>query len=880
MRAVALLPSLALAFGSASALVLPDAAPVLPVFTWLAIGALGAALVCWRLEHPVWLVCAVAVVFAAGGGALGRRAWQQAWTPPLRLAWERAAVGRRAASADLHGSNMPAVGDVSRANGASDDHDPREANDSNDAADAVVSAVVTGVIRTDAAVRDDGVSLSLQVRTVAFDGVGRHGAAAGEAEAYAPGGVRLTVHGAAARESMAAWRAGRVLRVPARLRRPSRHLNWGVADEERQLARRGTTLVGSVKSGLLVELVSRGSWWSETTARTRARTRHVIARHVGQVSPMAAGLVTAILIGDRAGLSDETVRTLQEAGTYHVVAISGGNIAVLAVLTLLAFRWAGVLGRGAMLVAVAGFVAFGSIVEGGASVDRAVTMAVLAFLARAADHRVNALHGLAVASACLIVMDPLAIADPGFLLSFVASGGLVVAASFFERGRRSRAWHLATSLFVASLAAELATLPVVAWLFGRATLAGLLLNFAAVPLMSVTQIAGLAVLALSAVSSQAADLMGWFAALGASALLRSAALVEWAPVMAWRVAPPHPLAVLAYYTALAASCWMYRTRMAACGSAGARFSWLERAAAVVWGVALAWILTAPWTWLAAYGDGRLHVTFIDVGQGDAALVRFPRGRAVLVDAGGSRSGSYDVGERVVGPVLRATGVRSLDTIVVTHPDVDHAGGVSTVLREFRPFEVWEGLPVPGLPLWRRLQAASARDGVRWTTVSQGHRMLIDGVQVTVHHPRPADWERRAPRNDDSVVLELVWRDVSFVFTGDIGQEVEASMADRFEPVPVRVLKVPHHGSPSSSSAAFLDALGPTAAVVSTGRGNQFGHPAAAVLQRYQDRGTLIFRTDTDGAVTMATDGYRLRIETFGGRTVTAEPARLKRGVRE
>ena len=106
------------------------------------------------------------------------------------------------------------------------------------------------------------------------------------------------------------------------------------------------------------------------------------------------------------------------------------------------------------------------------------------------------------------------------------------------------------------------------------------------------------------------------------------------------------------------------------------------------------------------------------------------------------------------------------------------------------------------------------------------------------------------------------------------------MADRFEPVPVRVLKVPHHGSPSSSSAAFLDALGPTAAVVSTGRGNQFGHPAAAVLQRYQDRGTLIFRTDTDGAVTMATDGYRLRIETFGGRTVTAEPARLKRGVRE
>ena len=188
------------------------------------------------------------------------------------------------------------------------------------------------------------------------------------------------------------------------------------------------------------------------------------------------------------------------------------------------------------------------------------------------------------------------------------------------------------------------------------------------------------------------------------------------------------------------------------------------------GAAAVWIAFEPWAIVAARGDGRLHVTFVDVGQGDAAFVRFPRGATMLVDAGGSSSTSYDVGERVVGPVLRDAGVRSTGTIVITHGDADHAGGAISMLRELRPFDVWEGVPVPRLPLRQRLREVADVVGSRWTNVQRNDSLLIDDVRVSVLHPEMPDWERQETRNDDSIVLELRWRNVSFVLAGDIGRD--------------------------------------------------------------------------------------------------------------
>jgi competence protein ComEC len=175
-----------------------------------------------------------------------------------------------------------------------------------------------------------------------------------------------------------------------------------------------------------------------------------------------------------------------------------------------------------------------------------------------------------------------------------------------------------------------------------------------------------------------------------------------------------------------------------------------------------WMLANPVTLLAARGDGRLHATFIDVGQGDSMFLVFPRGKTMIVDAGGlSTASSFDIGDRVVAPVIRDAGFRRIDYVVLTHGDPDHIGGAAAILREFRPREVWEGIPVPRVEAITALRTATEAAGARWANVYAGDRLVVDGVEVVARHPRRAEWERQKVRNDDSIVLELRWRDLSY-----------------------------------------------------------------------------------------------------------------------
>ena len=182
------------------------------------------------------------------------------------------------------------------------------------------------------------------------------------------------------------------MRFPIQLRRPSRYLDPGVPDHERALARRGTILVGTVKSAALVEVVARGSWIDERFDAIRAFGRLAISQAVGRWSARSAAIVAAIVIGDRAGLDAEVQHRLQEAGTYHVIAISGGNIAILAGLMLGMFRLAGLLGRSAMVASIVALVGYGYLVGGGASVDRATLMAVVSLAGRAAGQDIARDH--------------------------------------------------------------------------------------------------------------------------------------------------------------------------------------------------------------------------------------------------------------------------------------------------------------------------------------------------------------------------------------------------------------------------------------------------------------------------------------------------------
>ena len=781
------------------------------------VAACATAVGIWRRSER-WLVACVVIGFAAGGEVLASDAWLKARSSTLRLAFDEAAAVERA-QAIAERRFVP--------------EDPS------------AFVVVDGVLRADASPTQNGVSLSLDVTRIAPF-------ATPTVIRDVSGGAIVSVGGSLSPAVPDAWRAGRRVRMPVDLHRPSRYLDTGVPDGERALLLRGTTLVGSVKSAALVDVMARGSWVDERLADVRAFSRRAIHDTVGRWSARSAGIVTAIVIGDRAGLDEAVQRSLQQAGTYHVIAISGGNIAILAGLMLGIFRWTGAAGRTASLVSMAVLVVYDGLVGGGASVDRATLMAVVYFAARAADQRSPPLNTLALAAALLVAVQPFSVADPAFVLTFGATLAILAVTPKLPAAIPRRL-KPAVSLLVASAATEALLFPAGAMFFSRVTFAGLALNFVAIPLMAVAQIAGMAVVPLALVSSAAANASGFVAHVGAAGLVRSADLVRLAPAVAFRVAPPSWWVVAAYYIALALAWHSWKRSV---------FSAISASIVVFSAI---WMLVEPWAWLAARGDGRLHVSFLDVGQGDAAFIRLPRGSTMLVDAGGLvGSSAFDIGDRVVAPVLRTAGVRRLHALVLTHGDPDHIGGALAILDEFRPRRIWEGIPVPRFEPLKILRAAADERGLQWTTVAAGAHVHVDDVEIAVLHPSPPDWERQKVRNDDSIVVELRWRDVSFVFTGDIGKAVERQLIPALMPAPLRIVKVPHHGSLTSSTPEVLRALHPRIAVFSAGRANHFGHPAPEILQRYEDIGAEILRTDRDGEIDIATDGHSISVHAFVG----------------
>jgi len=799
------------------------------------LGAAVSAALAWRTARSGWLTAFVMLGFSAGGALLASDAWRRAHQSTLRAAFDQIARAERV-EADASGRVLPL--------------------------DPSAFAFVEGRLQADASPGPSGVSLNLSVDRL------QPLAVAGPPQDVA-GGLLVTVGGGMATERAGEWRAGRRVRLPAELHRAVRYLDDGVPDGERALEMRGIALVGSAKSGALVEILARGRWLDEAMAAARASARRALADGVGRWSQRSAAIVAAIVIGDRAGLDEDVQRRLQEAGTYHVLAISGGNIAILAGLMLAAFRFAGMLGRTAMIASTVVLAAYGYFVGGGASVDRATLMAAVYFGARAADLRSPPLNALAFVAACLLGAQPFSAVDPAFVLTFGATLAILSIVPAQPWIRVPRFLKPAASMLAASVATEAMLFPIGALFFSRVTFAGLALNFLAIPLMALAQIAGMVVVPVALVSTPLGRVPGFLAHVGAAGLVQSAHLVEWAPAAAFRVAPPSWPVVAIYYAALVAA-WGLRRRSVdeACRVP----SPAPRVACMVVAIASAiWMLAEPWTVAVAGGDERLHVSFVDVGQGDSAFVRFPRGATMLADAGGlvaasgSEAPAFDIGDRVVAPVLRAAGVRRLDYLVLSHGDPDHIGGAPAIVEEFRPREIWEGIPVPRFEPLSRLRGDAHTRGLGWLNVRAGDRVDVEGVTVAVLHPDPPDWERQRVRNDDSIVLELSWRDASFWLTGDIGKAVERGLPPRMRLAPLRVIKVPHHGSLTSSTSDFVRAVHPTIAVVSAGRANHFGHPAADVLARYRDAGAEIFRTDRDGEVTIDTDGYSIDVHSFTGR---------------
>jgi competence protein ComEC len=802
----ALVPALALTAGAATGIAFETAwRSVL----WLLPPLLVVALLAWNRRRARVAWAAVVITFGCCGFILGSNARQESIDAPLRVALDRELHGFRVGATQLPENNRP---------------------------------LPTRLLLTEDASVEDNLA-TLRARVVAIR----------PQDVWVPadGGAVLSVSGSTSQVRFTEWRRGRIVEAPVVFRRPARFLNDGVPDFERDAALDGISVLGTIKSGLLVDVVHRATVIDELAADVRAYVRRAVADRVGPHSALSAAIVDAVLIGDRSGLPDDIRSRLQIAGTYHVIAISGGNIAILAAVLLVALVPFGIAGRPAAALTLVCLVVYAFVVTSGPSVWRATVVAVVYLAARLLDHRTAPWQACAGAAALLAVGEPLDVRNAGFLLTFGATAALLVFVGR-ERAhgadgvhaRRSVSW-LAASIG-ASAAVEVVLLPVMAATFSRVTAAGLVLNIVAVPAMAVVQIAGLLVV-LTPIEALGVG-AGWIAHLAAAAILNSARLVDVAPWLAIRVPSPSATTVAIYYAGLAGCLWSPTRKTKLAGLA----------ALVVCGVVI--VTGSP-----AHHDTRgLRLTMFDVGQGDALMVQVGE-RSLIVDTGGSPfGGSFDIGSRVLEPALWARGVSAIDTLLLTHGDPDHIGGASTLIDDFDPRRLWQGIPVPRA---RPLQAVLERAVASGAVLEQrrdGEEFRVGEARLRVLHPPPPDWERPRVRNDDSVVIEVVYHDVALLLTGDIGADVERAIAPKLAPAAIRILKVAHHGSRTSTSRELLETWRPQIALISCGRGNPFGHPAPDVIARLEAIGARIYRTDLDGEVTVETDGQGVSVRTFTG----------------
>ena len=692
-------------------------------------------------------------------------------------------------------------------------------------------------------------------------------------------------------------RVGDLLRVPAFVAPPPGYRNPGADSLRRVWQRRG--LVGRVVVRAMqsrVEVPTGGGLASpwRRWRRSAAAVRTAIAAALARSNPGRPGaIIRALGVGDRGGIDPDLRRMLRDSGTAHILAVSGAHVSLLVALVAgllgLAIRWlvprllrrftTWQLVAPASVLAAWGYVA---LTGAAASTIRAAAMVTIALTLRAAAMRLDLLEALGLAALLIVLVAPDAVHDVGLQLSIlgvvgVHAGAAIAAGSRAEDGRRLRVLEA----FGASTGAALTTALVALPTFGQLPLLAPWANLMIVPLV------GLAVLPLSLA---AVCVAGVSALAGGEACAAALELLHW--VVSWAIVPID--------AAVAAPHWLWCTWRPGASAATAFVFLLPAAVLLLWSmrrrpmsavISLTLLLALPLGLIrgaAGPPAGEFEAWFFDVGHGDATLLRLPGGLIVMVDGGGEVGDDGRVGERALLPALRNLGVDRIDIMVLTHPHPDHENGLLALARALPVRELWWNGEHAAGQEHLKLLATLRQQGTKWRSwraqdgAADCRQMAVGGVQIKVVWP-PEPVMEPAPAghaNDRSLVLEVGVGAQRLLLSGDIERPAErALLSGRLLAPHIAILKVPHHGSLTSSSPPLLRHLAPLLAIAGARSWGQLPFPHPEIRRRYTEHGIGLWSTEAGAVhVQVRADGW---CATQATRSVcsAAPPERRRRPLR-
>ena len=696
------------------------------------------------------------------------------------------------------------------------------------------------------------------------------------------------------------------LEVEGVLRQPQGRRNPGGFDYRAYLVRRQAFgILYPDRNREIVPTHQSGFLPLRWTERLRRRVESVIDLAYREI-PVHAQILRGMFLGQRSALPPSILEAFHKSGTIHILAVSGLHVGLIAAVCFLCFSLLRLPRKMTCLLTIASVIIYACLVGFRASVLRALLLVIFFLIRMIIDRDADLINLLAFVALSLLVVNPAQLWDVGFQLSFAAVASIVYFMSKWDnftarllpnlnkqatilptededtrQSRRvsrflrrlpltpsERDWNRVmkwvVALFGVTLSAQVGTFLIIARHFHHAYPLGLIAGPFAVGLatliVSITLVSvllGLIWLPLATPFVYANHLI----------LFIFLEIIEFFG-QPWGVIkmPPPSFGWIVVYIAgcLAIAHWQW--------------VWEGRKKAVLIGMAV----VAIWIWDAAMKEqGKLlEITFLDVGQGDAACVRLPDGKTMLIDGGlnslrthESEDGSiklvgYDSGERILDPFLCHEGIFKLDLLVLSHPDNDHGGGFVHVLHEFGVKRVF-GVPHRDLrpQTHQTLHEIIDLKGIPHELGYAGEIELTPTTRLELLHPLDEASTNLTDRdvNNDSLVLKLTYGDVRILFTGDIEREAELALISSGCDLRAEILKVPHHGSKTSSSAKFLDAVRPRYAVFSLGERNRYGFPSEAVVNRYRERRCDVLRTDRLGGILLRTDGRRCWITPCAGR---------------
>lgn len=691
-------------------------------------------------------------------------------------------------------------------------------------------------------------------------------------------------------ETLPALHYGQNIEVDAKVRPPRNFGNPGAFNYRRFLARQDIYWTASAAAGDVRVLPGHcGNTFQKAVMDLRASALARIERlYPGDA--YQAGMMQAILIGQSFQLQKVWTEAYRSTGTFHALVISGAHVAVLAAVFLLMLRLCFVPETVALFVTVLAAWFYALVTGWQAPCVRSAAGLTLFMIAGYFYRERRLMNLLAAVALGFLLLDPEQLFDASFQLTFLAVGfvgafalpaiaatsgplaaglrDLADAGRDFHMPRRAAQFRIEMRLLAETLRAPLW---VVAW-----PARALLLVYEIVLTSAVVQF-GLAL-----------PMVVYFHRLGFSGLSANAVVV---PLLGAVV----PIGFLAVFTgwqwiARIAGVLLWLSQKVVWFHANLEPNWRIPTPPVWLGIALAVVLIAAAVWRSRWPavavaallalllwhpfapdvhGGEMELTAIDVGQGESLLVVFPDGKRMLVDGGGiptfgrTARSQLDIGEDVVAPYLWDRGFRTVDVVALSHAHGDHSGGLAALISAFHPREVWTGVTPEG-PEWRAVHDKAVAVGAKIVPLHAPARFAFGGAAIEVLAPMPDYVPADEPKNNDSLVLRVTFRERSFFLGGDIERSIEQEMAYTNELRPTDVLKVPHHGSRTSSTEEFLSAVQPAFAVISAGFENSYGLPHSAVVERLRQHHAAVFRTDLDGMITIRTDGRRLRVQTYSG----------------